>query len=181
MEEAKRKAEMAAYIAAAEEAKRKAEMAARIAEERSRSISEKESMQEAMRARIVAEREQAAAERERVAAENARTTIVSAFEFIATQKSHTSISEDSRVPRLFCHPSFNPYSPNFRSELASRLAAFCPCVGYDIVSINENSVICNLGKREANGTVSIYQLTIKHNGGLLDVTSFDIGKANKIR
>ena len=180
-EEAKRKAEMAAYIAAAEEAKRKAEMAARIAEERSRSISEKESMQEAMRARIVAEREQAAAERERVAAENARTTIVSAFEFIATQKSHTSISEDSRVPRLFCHPSFNPYSPNFRSELASRLAAFCPCVGYDIVSINENSVICNLGKREANGTVSIYQLTIKHNGGLLDVTSFDIGKANKIR
>ena len=180
-EEAKRRAEEAARIAAEKEAKRKAEMAARIAEDRSRSIAEKESMQEAMRARIAAEREQAAAERERVAAENARTTIVSAFEFIATQKSHTSISEDSRVPRLFYHPSFNPYSPNFRSELASRLEAFCPCVGYDIVAINENSVICKLGKREANGTVSIYQLTIKHNAGMLDITSFDIGKAEKIR
>ena len=180
-EEAKRKAEEAARIAAEKEAKRKAEMAARIAEDRSRSIAEKESMQEAMRARIAAEREQAAAESERVAAEKARTTIISAFEFIATQKSHTSISEDSRVPRLFYHPSFNPYSPNFRSELASRLEAFCPCVGYDIVAINENSVICKLGKREANGTVSIYQLTIKHNAGMLDITSFDIGKAEKIR
>ena len=180
-EEAKRRAEEAARIAAEKEAKRKAEMAARIAEDRSRSIAEKESMQEAMRARIAAEREQAAAESERVAAEKARTTIISAFEFIATQKSHTSISEDSRVPRLFYHPSFNPYSPNFRSELASRLEAFCPCVGYDIVAINENSVICKLGKREANGTVSIYQLTIKHNAGMLDITSFDVGKAEKIR
>ena len=191
--QAKREAEEA-RMAAEYEARRKADME-RVAAERSSAATEKgdrmkaeiERM-EAERTRLIAEREaqreaedaRFAAERARVAAEKVKTRIVSAFEFMVHKKSHTGISQDNQVPRFFYHPTYNPYSPDFRAELESRLSDFCPCVGYKIVSINENHVVCLL-KKETNGMISVYQLSIGHREGLLNVTSFDITKANRIQ
>ena len=176
--EARRKADMErvaaerASVAAEKEDKMKAEIE-RMEAERTRLIAEREAQREAEDARF-------AAERARVAAEKVKTRIVSAFEFMVQKKSHTGISQDNQVPRFFYHPTYNPYSPNFRAELESRLSDFCPCVGYKIVSINENHVVCLL-KKETNGMISVYQLSIGHREGLLNVTSFDITKANRIQ
>ena len=191
--QAKREAEEA-RMAAEYEARRKADME-RVAAERASVTAEKEDKMkaeiermEAERTRLIAEREaqreaedaRFAAERARVAAEKVKTRIVSAFEFMVQKKSHTGISQDNQVPRFFYHPTYNPYSPDFRAELESRLSDFCPCVGYKIVSINENHVVCLL-KKETNGIISVYQLSIGHREGLLNVTSFDITKANRIQ
>ena len=192
--EAQRKAAEEARMAAEYEARRKAEME-RVAAERSSAATEKgdrikaeiERM-EAERTRFIAEREaqreaedaRFAAERARVAVEKVKTRIVSAFEFMVHKKSHTGISQDNQVPRFFYHPTYNPYSPDFRAELESRLSDFCPCVGYKVVSINENQVVCLL-KKDTNGMISVYQLSIGHREGLLNVTSFDITKANRIQ
>ena len=176
--EARRKADMErvaaerASVAAAKEDKMKAEIE-RMEAERTRLIAERVAQREAEDARF-------AAERARVAAEKVKIRIVSAFEFMVQKKSHTGISQDNQVPRFFYHPTYNPYSPDFRAELESRLSDFCPCVGYKIVSINENHVVCLL-KKETNGMISVYQLSIGHREGLLNVISFDITKANRIQ
>ena len=168
-----RMAEDRARMAAEKEAKMRAEMD-RIAAEKARLAAEKEAKREAEEARVTAEIERAAAEKVKV-------RIVSAFEFMVLKRDKSSISQDSQVPRFFYHPKYNPYSPDFRAELASRLANFTPCVGYEIISISGNKVVCNLKKRGDNGYVSVYQLVLEHDGGMLNVTSFDIAKANRIQ
>ena len=161
-----------ARIAAEKEAKMRADMA-RAAAEQASIVAAKEAKKEAEEARVTAEFNRAAAEK-------AKAKLMAAFDFMVSKKSATGISQDGMTARYFYHPKFNPYSTDFRTELSSRLARFCPCVGYDIVSINANSVACNLKKREADGSVSIYRLVIEHDGGVLNVTSFDIYKAKRI-
>ena len=161
-----------ARIAAEKEAKMRADMA-RAAAEQASIVAAKEAKKEAEEARITAEFNRATAEK-------AKAKLMAAFDFMVSKKSATGISQDGMTARYFYHPKFNPYSTDFRTELSSRLARFCPCVGYDIVSINANSVACNLKKREADGSVSIYRLVVEHDGGVLNVTSFDIYKAKRI-
>jgi hypothetical protein len=177
--EARRKAEMQ-RIAAENEAKRKAEI--------QRMAAEREAMMKAEVERVAAERARFKVEAEakdpRITTESfekIKMRIISAFDFMVLKKDHSNISQDNQVPKFFYHPTFNPYSPDFRMNLDSRLAEFCPCVGYEIVDINEKYVVCILKKRASSGAISIYQLSIEHKGGLLNITSFDITHAKQIQ
>ena len=162
-----------ASVAAQKEAQMRAEIN-RLASERANIAAEQEAKRRAEEARV-------ATEAARSAAEKIHMRIIAAFEFITLKKHHTDIVEDNQVARLFYHPTYNPYSDDFRMLLGSRMANFCPCIGYEIVSITGNRVICNLKKRDENGSMSTYQLAIEHNNGLLNITSFDITKARRIQ
>ena len=162
-----------ASVAAQKEAQMRAEIN-RLAAERANIAAEQEAKRRAEEARV-------ATEAARSAAEKIHMRIIAAFEFITLKKHHTDIVEDNQVARLFYHPTYNPYSDDFRMLLGSRMANFCPCIGYEIVSITGNRVICNLKKRDENGSMSTYQLAIEHNNGLLNITSFDITKARRIQ
>ena len=128
-------------------------------------------------ARIAAQKEAEQAKK----TELLRRVLAKPFEFMVLNKTRTSIAYDDEAPKFFYHPTYNSYSSEYRMDFDSRLKDFCPCVGYEIVSVNDRSVVCNLKKRGKKAAVLVYQLTIGHNRGKLNITSFDITKAKQIQ
>lgn len=128
-------------------------------------------------ARIAAQKEAEQAKK----TELLRRVLAKPFEFMVLNKTRTSIAYNDEAPKFFYHPTYNSYSSEYRMDFESRLKDFCPCVGYEIVSVNDRSVVCNLKKRGKKDAVLVYQLTIGHNRGKLNITSFDITKAKQIQ